>query len=172
MADYLQEALSATRRAFVAAHAHPFLVCDGVLDKPGKPGKTASFDPLEATTTVPGRGGARDREKDKPHPLLLLAVRKVIGTFPNMITVGRTANNDIVVPDVSVSKFHAWFQRSGQKIEIGDAGSKNGTRANDVALAPRGALMLVKLGDRLRFGRIEFALVDAGAAWDAVERRR
>lgn len=169
MADYLHEATSSTRRAFVSAHAHPFLICDGVLEKPGKPGKTVSFDPLETTTTAPARTGPRDKGQ---HPLLLLAVRKVIGTFPNMITLGRTANNDIVVPDVSVSKFHAWFQRTGSKIELGDAGSKNGTRANDVTLTPRGTLMQVKLGDRLRFGRIEFALVEAGAAWDAVERRR
>jgi len=166
--DYLQEALSSTRRVFASAHTYPFLICDGVLEKPGRPGKTASCDPLEVTATAPGGHAARD----KAQPLLLLAVRKVIGTFPNMITLGRTANNDIVVPDVSVSKFHAWFQRSHAKLELGDAGSKNGTRANSVALTPRGALVPVKPGDLLRFGRIEFALVDAGAAWDAVERRR
>ncbi len=171
MVDYLQEALSSSRRVFASVHNHLFLLCDGVLEKPDKPGKTASCDPLEATTTAPGGHGAA-RARDKAHPLLILAVRKVIATFPNMITVGRTANNDVVVPDISVSKFHAWFQRTATKIELGDAGSKNGTRANNVALAPRGALVPVKIGDRLRFGRIEFALVDAGAAWDAVERRR
>lgn len=170
MADYVQEALSSSRRVFASVHNYLFLICDGALEKPDKPGKTVSFDRLETTTTAPG--GTHGAARDRSHPLLLLPVRKVIGTFPNMITLGRTANNDIVVPDISVSKFHAWFQRTTSKIELGDAGSKNGTRANEVVLRPRGALVTVKIGDRLRFGRIEFALLDAGAAWDAVERRR
>jgi len=96
----------------------------------------------------------------------------VRGTFPNMITLGRTANNDIVVPDVSVSKFHAWFQRIGDRIEVGDAGSKNGTAVNGETLPPRGARVALKPGDKIRFARIEVTFLDAGAAWDAVDRRR
>ena len=95
---------------------------------------------------------------------MLLAVRKVIGTFPNMITLGRTSNNDIVVPDVSISKFHAWFQRLGDRVEVGDAGSKNGTAVNGETLPPRGARVLVKRrlgrgGSTTRRGRLDTDLL-------------
>src|SRR5688572_6836059 len=34
------------------------------------------------------------------------------GIFTGMITLGRTANNDIVVPDESVSRLHAYFRQN------------------------------------------------------------
>jgi len=165
--DYLNEALGVSRKVFVQVHTYPFLLSEGTIERPEKPGKTVSYDLMAATG--PGTP-APDREKRGT--LMLLAVRKVRGTFPNMITLGRTANNDIVVPDVSVSKFHAWFQRIGDRIEVGDAGSKNGTAVNGETLPPRGARVALKPGDKIRFARIEVTFLDAGAAWDAVDRRR
>ena len=165
--DYLNEALGVSRKVFVQAHAYPFLVSDGAIERAQKPGKTVSFDLL--ASTGPGTPSA---DREKRGTLMLLAVRKVIGTFPNMITLGRTSNNDIVVPDVSISKFHAWFQRLGDRVEVGDAGSKNGTAVNGETLPPRGARVVLKPGDRIRFARVEVTFLDAGGAWDAVDRRR
>ena len=69
--------------------------------------------------------GARRRERGgRP---LVLPLRKVQSTFPSMITVGRTDNNDLVVPDEQVSKFHAFFRLVGDRVELSDAGSRNGT---------------------------------------------
>jgi hypothetical protein len=164
--DYLNEALGSSRHVFVQVHAYPFLLSDGAIERAQKPGKTVSYDMLQST--APGTPAA-NREKGT---LMLLAVRKVIGTFPNMITLGRTSNNDIVVPDVSISKFHAWFQRLGDRVEVGDAGSKNGTAVNGETLPPRGARVALKSGDRIRFARVEVTYLDPGAAWDAVDRRR
>jgi pSer/pThr/pTyr-binding forkhead associated (FHA) protein len=101
-----------------------------------------------------------------------LPIRKVIDTFPNMITVGRTANNDLVVSDVSVSKVHAFFTQTPHGLELADAGSKNGTWVGSEELPPRGPARAVKLGDRLRFGRIGFTVVDAGVCWDTMDRMR
>ena len=165
--DYLNEALSTARDVFVQVHPYPFLISEGTIERPEKPGRTVSYDLMQSTAP-----GTPPPERDKRAPLMLLAVRKVIGTFPNMITLGRTANNDIVVPDVSVSKFHAWFQRSGDRVEVSDAGSKNGTAVNGETLPPRGARVLLKLGDKIRFARVEVTFLDAGAAWDFVERRQ
>ncbi|MDQ3266624.1 MAG: FHA domain-containing protein [Myxococcota bacterium] len=55
------------------------------------------------------------------------------------ITVGRTRNNDIVVEDNSVSRFHAYFVsdlRTGTWTLV-DAESSNGTLLEEVALQPR-----------------------------------
>ena len=84
---------------------------------------------------------------------VVLPVRKVQSTFPSMITVGRARNNDIVVPDALVSKFHAFFrQLDDGEWGLADAGSANGTKLGEVELAPKGAARARALGrpDHLR----------------------
>jgi hypothetical protein len=102
-----------------------------------------------------------------------LPIRKVIDTFPNMITVGRTANNDLVVADVSVSKFHAFFGQTPRGLELSDAGSKNGTwvGAEEPPAARRGAGRSSS-ATGFRFGRVGFTVVDAGVCWDTIDRMR
>lgn len=54
--------------------------------------------------------------------------KKAGGKFPNMISVGRTDANDVVVDNASVSKFHAYFLRKGESSWfVQDANSSNGT---------------------------------------------
>ena len=42
------------------------------------------------------------------------------------ISVGRTRNNDIVFPDASVSKLHAYFTREARGIAVKDMKTENG----------------------------------------------
>jgi FHA domain-containing protein len=175
--DYVQLAVTSTRRAFVTAMPYMFLVSDGTLSRLSGPVRTLPFDKLDLTTEDLPASSSSERIG---RMFVALAIRKVIDTFPNMITVGRTANNDLVVADVSVSKFHAYFREAGREtgkqgargIELSDAGSKNGTWVGEQELAPRGEAVPVKVGDRLRFGRIGFTVVDAGVCWDTIERMR
>jgi hypothetical protein len=172
--DYVQLAIASTRRAFVSAMPYTFIVSDGTLARPAGPARTAPMDKVELLTTQDDHSSS---DRPTARVFMALAIRKVNDTFPHMIAVGRTANNDLVVPDVSISKFHAFFTEKtvapgGRVFELVDAGSKNGTWVSGIALAPRGAPVPVKLGDRLRFGRIEFTVVDAGACWDTIERMR
>jgi pSer/pThr/pTyr-binding forkhead associated (FHA) protein len=44
-----------------------------------------------------------------------------------MVTVGRAANNDIVLPYDSISKFHAYFSNVGNTWTLTDAKSTNGS---------------------------------------------
>ena len=168
--DTVQLALASTRRAFVSATPYTFVVSDGTLSSRPGPVRTLSFDRIDLTTedlptsTSSERGNAR--------AFIAVPIRKVIDTFPNMITVGRTANNDLVVADVSVSKFHAFFTQTPKGLELADAGSKNGTWVGADELPPRGEARPVRLGDRLRFGRVGFTVVDAGVCWDTIDRMR
>ncbi|MBX3470992.1 MAG: FHA domain-containing protein [Planctomycetes bacterium] len=75
--------------------------------------------------------------------------------FPAMITLGRAANNDIVLASPSVSAFHAYLAREGEGWVVRDADSSHGTYVAEVRivaptpLAPDTAL---RLGDvRCRF---------------------
>lgn len=168
--DTIQLALASTRRAFVSAMPYTFIVSDGTLSRGSGPVRTLPFDRIDLTTEdLPT---ATSSEKPSSRTFLAFPIRKVIDTFPNMITVGRTANNDIVVADVSVSKFHAFFSQAPRGLELADAGSKNGTWVGGEELAPRGTAHSVKLGDRLRFGRVGFTVVDAGVCWDTIDRMR
>jgi len=92
--------------------------------------------------------------------------------YPRMITVGRTRNNDIVLPDESVSKFHAFFRDSAMTSQalpgtflVYDAGSRNGTTLDGrpVPVAKEGDAVLVRSGAKLRFGLVPLTFLDAPA---------
>ncbi|MHC4598819.1 MAG: FHA domain-containing protein [Planctomycetota bacterium] len=72
-------------------------------------------------------------------------------TFHNMITLGRSSNNDVVVPHASVSKLHAIFRvdPSTQRVSISDAGSSFGSLLNGKPL-PQGVDTQLNSGDTIR----------------------
>lgn len=167
----MQLAAASTRRAFASAMPYTFIVSDGTLSRSTGPMRTLPVERIDVTTEdLPTT--THSSERNAPRTFIALAIRKVQETFPNMITLGRTANNDLVIPDVSVSKFHAFFKTTPRGFEVADAGSKNGSWVAGQELAPRGDALPIKLSDRLRFGRIEFTVVDAGACWDIIDRMR
>lgn len=76
--------------------------------------------------------------------------------FAMGITLGRTENNDLVVDDNSVSRFHAWFQQDPRTHDwkVVDAESKYGTYVNGTKLSPNVATVLTD-GARLRVGDVQ-----------------
>jgi hypothetical protein len=87
----------------------------------------------------------------------IFAVRKVQSLYQDMITVGRTANHDIVLRDPSVSKFHAHFKVRPSGIYLVDAGSTRGTFVDGKRLWPRD-VQLVVVGAVVGFGALRFRL--------------
>jgi pSer/pThr/pTyr-binding forkhead associated (FHA) protein len=80
--------------------------------------------------------------------------------------VGRTANNDIFVDDVQLSRFHAFFKQNGAQWELSDAGSLNGTKLRGQALVAKGPAKTLQPGDLITFGAREFVFMTASATWD------
>lgn len=80
--------------------------------------------------------------------------KKPGASFPDRITIGRTPNNDIVIVDHSVSRFHAYVRQDGKAWVVADAGSKNGSWLASTALEARKER---KLPSRtvLRFGDVD-----------------
>jgi pSer/pThr/pTyr-binding forkhead associated (FHA) protein len=69
------------------------------------------------------------------------------------VTIGRGAENDVVLNDAGVSRTHARIERQGDAWVLLDNGSANGTELNDAILkAPQG----LKLGDRIGVGPVTF----------------
>lgn len=80
--------------------------------------------------------------------------KKPGASFPDRITIGRTPNNDIVINDHSVSRFHAYVRHDAKMWFVADAGSKNGSWLDRAGLEARKER---KLGSRcvLRIGDVE-----------------
>jgi hypothetical protein len=78
-------------------------------------------------------------------------VKRPGGAFAERIGVGRTANNDIVLPFAGVSKYHAFFTKTDAGWLLTDAGSRNGTFIAKNRLA-EGEAGLVKNEVMVRFG--------------------
>jgi hypothetical protein len=95
-------------------------------------------------------------------PLVFPVIKNQENAFGRGITIGRTGNNDVVLADGTVSRFHAWFQREADgRHLLTDAGSKNGSFLAGVRLVPKRPV-LVTDGSRLCFGQVQvtFHLTD------------
>jgi pSer/pThr/pTyr-binding forkhead associated (FHA) protein len=81
--------------------------------------------------------------------------KKPGASFPDRITIGRTANNDIVIADHSISRLHAYVKRGsggGGAWLVADAGSKNGSALRGLKLEARkeqtlASRMVLRLGE-------------------------
>jgi pSer/pThr/pTyr-binding forkhead associated (FHA) protein len=160
--DIAELAAARSRDAFVAAYPHPFLVGDDALRQP-RAGRPQMFESGNTFTSNERALATRDQRRR-----LVLPVRKTHVTFPSMITVGRTKNNDVVIADALMSKFHAFFRIVDDHHELADAGSQNGTRIGDRLLEPKGPAVRVRSGDVILFAQLRFRFVDAAACWDAL----
>ena len=133
---------------FLDAHPHPVL-----LHRPfeGTPGMIGFRTDLTDT-----RSSLEELDKDlatRPDLLVTPLVKKEENLFPSRICVGRTRNNDLVIPHARISKFHAFFTRSDDGMWfVTDAGSTNGTYLDGKRLTPK---RRARLEDRaiVSFGR-------------------
>ena len=81
--------------------------------------------------------------------------------FAMGITVGRADSNDVPIDDVSISRFHAYFQKDAKSgvWKLYDAESMNGTWLGPLKLTGKGGEPL-KDKARLRFGDIEVTFLE------------
>jgi len=190
--DYVARVFGMTRAQFVERFPHHFLVDVDARRRPkrnfapefyevatgliSKPAPVEADAPREVISDAPTRGvgigfasgGTASREDAPP---LVFALRKSKPTFSTIISVGRDRNNDVVIEDERVSRFHAFFSfHPGQpgRIDVGDAGSANGTFVGTKRLEPKGPTMTVSPGARVTIATFEFDLLDAGGTWDRV----
>ncbi len=73
------------------------------------------------------------------------------------ITIGRSSQNTIVLRDPYVSKEHAKIVEDEGKYFLEDLSSANGTYLNNQKVQD---VTILKNGDRIKFGQIEFLFVD------------
>jgi pSer/pThr/pTyr-binding forkhead associated (FHA) protein len=107
-------------------------------------------------------GGARDQDTSaisaaeaKRHGLAREVVELVLDdrTYPlegrGPWTVGRSQENDIVIPDPNVSRKHARLSRADNRFVVEDLGSTNGTLLDGAPIDHE----RIESGDELTFGQ-------------------
>jgi serine phosphatase RsbU (regulator of sigma subunit)/pSer/pThr/pTyr-binding forkhead associated (FHA) protein len=85
-------------------------------------------------------------------------------TFPLgrlRITIGRSARNDVCIPDPFASRVHAEVRREGDIYILQDLGSANGTLFNSARVE---APITLAPGDRIQIGETEIEFRDQSAA--------
>ncbi len=128
--------------------------------------------------TLAGVNGLSHTTRDEPGRNLLdynvYPIRKA-GTSRfggDYIGVGRGANNDIIVEDASISKFHAFIVQEATGFSLSDAGSRNGTFVNDERVGSYRDSRPVALhdGDRVRLGEVRLTYFAADSLWRLLQR--
>jgi len=154
------------RNVFIAQFPEPILVGGRAFTANGGNKNKVNSSLFWETTKV---GKRPSRRLSVP---LVCVVRKVRPNYPRMITVGRTPHNDVVIPDNTVSKLHAFFRQlgDGQALALSDNGSRNGTFINEERLVPNSAMVVVPVGARIRFADVSLTLISSGELWDEVHQ--
>ena len=108
---------------FLASNATPFILLN--LQTAPEVSKKSGFQTVRFTKRALQASAAEAAKSERLFPV---AKRPGANAFGMMITLGRAANNDLVIPDDRISKFHAYFRADeGGAWRIHDANSSNGT---------------------------------------------
>jgi hypothetical protein len=162
--------------AFSAKYGNGFLLHQGPLEPERRPKRA---QPTITTGRQVLLESARRSVERGPPPapvrsLLIFPVRHTgRSPYPRIVTVGRTRNNDIILSDIAISKFHALFREEDGRFLVQDAGSRNGTFVDgaQVPETKKGKPVEVKPGAKVRFGEIEFQFVSGAQLRDLVVRK-
>jgi hypothetical protein len=139
---------------------------------------SVSIGPDFITKLTPPSAAGVDRAAGQPldYPADLLEsechvvrIRKRTRNAPGpMVSVGRTADQDIPLQHPSVSKLHALLEWDGD-LHVTDAGSLNRTFVNGEMIQARTRL---RSGDSVKFGAVRCAVCSPVGLWRAVQAAR
>lgn len=137
----------------------------GLQDEPAPEGEGANATVVFDTRT----GGRRAPASGPTFKLIVLKGPKQGAEFtlgPGETSIGRNADNTIVIPDISVSRKHVVLVKQGNGYVLQDQGSGNGTQVNGVVEAEH---QMVD-GDVFSIGDTEVQFVELSGAPAAPKR--
>lgn len=148
--DYLSEVRNLDRPVYLL-RAAPFVL---LIQSPGG----VELDQVATASEISIRGGVG---------LVVAPLTKRPGAnnFPDMITVGRTPNNDVWLTNPGISKFHAYFLCQDGSVTLVDANSSRGTFYGEHRLSPNSRIPLHS-GAKVAFGPLAGTLLSAEDFYD------
>ena len=146
--DFVQELKRVGEVAFRKRHTAPVLIVTGRATR----GKRADTD--EVTRLVSLKGSGKHRASlALVHRVFPLT--KAASAPAGPVVVGRTSENDVSIPEYSISKRHCSFEIKDGMMAVSDCGSTNGTTLNGAKLE-RGASVPLCGGEQITMGRFTF----------------
>ncbi len=155
LVDFHQDCQSLDLADFERTHGEAFLLHHGALDKLKVP---VAGDQTHDLESPPGQEG----EVLKPAAdFLVFPLRSAGWPDADMIWIGRSDANELVIPDATISEVHAFILRIDGGYGIQDTGSRNGTWINDARVEPqgRGEPVALSSGARLRLGSVKLTFL-------------
>lgn len=168
--DWATERIGLPKDKFVHKYPHAFLVESEHTAGPAMAAPaftTMVLSQKDIKELMAGEAEAQAGAQVRP-----LVKNAMSNAFADMISVGRTTNNDIVIRSPAVSKFHAHFSRnpSSGAYTLTDAGATNGTFVNGTRLAPKTTIAL-RDGDQVTFSQqFAFTFHSAEGFYDSLAR--
>jgi len=156
LGDFFQDASSLDKNSFAHSKARAFLLHHGPLGKLNLP------DQVSGTMSTEGSGTTPDRPFNPRDDFLVFEVRaKDPGGEEKLYWVGRSEDNDITIPDSSVSAIHAFIKQEGEDFFVQDMNSMNGTVVNDEKVPPQGMgeAAALRSGSRVTFGGVNLTFL-------------
>jgi hypothetical protein len=168
--DFAHDCQALDSKAFRKKHAIAFLVYEGSEGE-----WEAGPDPFQATACVKIPKDLGESSGWMRPDYLVFPVRKLRSSSSpqDLATVGRLSNSDICIPDESLSKFHALFQRGdADEVKLLDASLRSATMVNGkpVPNQNQGDSVTLKSGDRLQFGSVVVVYLEANDFREQVAR--
>lgn len=181
--NYITAVRMMSRAAFMQQNPNPFLLVKLEDSSTPEPKPQPADDDWAGTTRMTRVVGKTGSFAVLRHNAALYRVHKMRVTDPSavaehpdvtqseikcIVTLGRTPDNDIVIAEQAVSKYHARFTTNfrGDWL-LTDCGSRNGTSVNGRRLAPNEPTP-VNFGDPISLGGLALMIIGAGALYEMV----
>jgi hypothetical protein len=152
LADYLQKATGVGSADFLELFNHPVLIWSEITD--WDLNNDNRFETLRINSADDPPLDLVAETKSRVDETLVIEVRKQPDSSRSeVVLLGRSDDNDIIFTNKTISKLHAYFQKTADQdsYELVDTGSTNGTRVNRQRLSSsRGQLL--KNQDHIQFG--------------------
>ena len=147
--DFVQELKRLGEVGFRKRHETPVLIVTGRSTR----GRRADLDEEETRSISPKASGKRHASLALVHRVYPLT--KSPHGPPGPVVVGRTYDNDVTIPEYSISKRHCAFEIKDGMMTVFDCGSKNGTSMNGARLVANSPVLLCG-GEQITMGRFTF----------------
>ena len=162
LADFREDCRSLEMGTFCDRYGDAFLLHHGSLERLQSPA------PVGATLSIEiGQGGTLpDRSLPPQADFLVFPVMRPSpdGARVDMVWVGRSEFNEVIVPDATISEVQAFIRReSNGDYFIQDTGSRNGTFVDGQRVPAQGlgAPVPLKPGARIRLGEVTLTFLGA-----------
>jgi hypothetical protein len=166
---------SQSRESFLARHPHPWLirqlteeelVTAGSRSFQHDTGATYPTTSLQMRPYVSVRRLAARLFRECHRYGVVPVVKSGSNPWRSRILIGRAGNNDVVLPDPSVSKLHAHLVQVGAEWTLQDVDSVNGTLVDGKALRSGREGARLRSGAMLQFGGVACEFIASGELYE------